>query len=411
MPAVSLTDVLIRAAGPGELFDAKVAGLSLRVSPRLVKAWTFRYRPKDGAAFKRMGLGRYPEVSLALARERAQQQRVAVAGGDDPQTTRKAKRAAERSALTCNAIADDYLERYAKAHKRSWANDALYLRAHVRPAWGDKPAKQITRADAAALLDGIAKSAPTSANRTQSILSRLFNWAIESGLLEANPLARMKKRAPEHAKERVLSADEIRVLWRALVGESSVTAALRFLLLTGLRPGEVAGLEVGEVVDIDTPARAQLEIPAERMKGGKPHIHPLAPLALALVRDQLDRAGGAHVFPSQYDRGPIARHSLSQGLKRRIIKELPAGAIRTPYPTPHDFRRTVATGLSALGIPREDRLAILGHAQGDVHATHYDKYDRIAEKRKALEKWEAHVAGIIAPRETPSNVVKIGEHR
>jgi integrase len=415
MPAIALTDALLRSATPNpkvtELWDAKVSGLCLRVLPGGVKTWTFRYRPKDSISFKRLGLGRYPEVSLALARERAQEKRVEVAGGGDPQTARKAKRDAERSALTFNALADDYLERYAKAHKRSWANDALYLRAHVRTAWAEKPAGRITRADAAALLDEIAKFAPTSANRTQSILSRMFNWAIESGLLEANPLARMPKRARERAKDRVLSSDEIRVLWQALDGASSVTAALRLLLLSGLRPGEVAGLQAGEVRDIDTPARASLEISASRMKGARPHVHPIASMALALIRRQLDRATGqAHVFPSEYDRGPIARHSLSQGLKR-IIKALPFDAIRPPYPTPHDFRRTVATGLAALGIPREDRLAVLAHAQDDVHATHYDKYDRLAEKRAALEKWETHVAEIVAPRKTPSNVVKIGVRR
>ena len=415
MPAIALTDALLRSAAPGskanEIWDAKVSGLCLRVLPGGVKTWTFRYRAKDSISFKRLSLGRYPEVSLALARERAQEKRVEVAGGADPQTARKAKRAAERSALTFNTLADDYLDRYAKAHKRSWANDALYLRVHVRPAWAEKPANRITRADAAELLDGIAKSAPTSANRTQSILSRIFNWAIELGLLEANPLARMPKRAREHAKDRVLSADEIRALWRALDGDFSVTAALRFLLLTGLRPGEVAGLEVGEVVDVENPARARLEIPASRMKGGRAHVHPIAPMALALIRLQLDRgAGQAHVFPSEYDRGPVARHSLSQGLKR-IIKGLPVDAIRPPYPTPHDFRRSVATGLAALGVPREDRLAVLAHAQDDVHATHYDKYDRLAEKRAALEKWEAHVADIVAPRELPSNVVNIGKRR
>ena len=367
--------------------------------------------PENSISFKRLSLGRYPEVGLSLARQRAQEKRVEVAGGADPQGERRAKREAEGRALPFGALADIYLERYAKPHKRSWANDALYLRAHVRPVWGERPANKISRADGAALLDTIAKTAPTSANRTQSIISRLFNWAVESGLLEANPLARMPKRAREHAKDRVLSSDEIRVLWQALDGDSSVTAALRFSLLTGLRPGEVAGLEVGEVLDIENPARARLEIPASRMKGARPHVHPIAPMALALIRLQLDRAAGhAHVFPSEYDRGPVARHSLSQGLKR-IIKGLPVDAIRPPYPTPHDFRRTVATGLSALGVPREDRLAVLAHAQDDVHAAHYDRYDRLTEKRAALEKWEAYVAGIVGPNEAPSNVVKIGARR
>ena len=412
MPVTTLTDALIRTAAPPEklteLWDTRVAGLCLRISPGGIKTWTFRYRPKDSISFKRLGLGRYPEVGLAKARERAEEKRVEVSGGADPQGQRRAKRTAERSALTFNALADDYLERYARAHKRSWANDALYLRAHVRAAWGDKPANRITRADAASLLDAIAKTAPTSANRTQSILSRLFNWSIEFGLLELNPLARMPKRAKEKAKDRVLSAEEIRALWGALDGGDSVRAALRLLLLTGLRPGEVAGLAIEEVVDIDTPARARLEIPADRMKGGRAHVHPLAPMALEIVRAQLDRAieGQLHVFASEYDRGPIARHSLSQALKR-IIKALRADAIRPPYPVPHDFRRSSATGLAALGISREDRLAVLAHAQDDVHGRHYDKHDRFAEKRRALQAWESHLAKIVGPTPQADNVVKL----
>jgi integrase len=414
MPSVLLTDALLRAAGPGEklteLWDTRVSGLCLRISPGGVRTWTFRYRPKDLMSFKRLSLGRYPEVSLSLARQRAQEKRVEVAGGADPQKERKAKRAA--SALTFDSLADDYLERYAKPHKRSWTNDALYLRAHVRNVWGQRPANRISRADAAALLDAIAKAAPTSANRTQSILSRLFNWAVESGLLEANPLARMPKRAKEKAKDRVLTHDEIRVLWAALNDDGSVPAALRFVMLTGLRPGEAAGATIAELADIDNGARARLEIPGSRMKAGRANVVPLAPMALRIVRAQLDRAveGQEHLFPSAFvDKGPVARHSLSHAL-RRVIERFPdAKAIRRPYPTPHDFRRSVGTGLAALGVPREDRLAVLAHAQTDVHAAHYDRYDRLAEKRRALEVWEAYVADIVSPApKTADNVVRPG---
>jgi integrase len=286
----------------------------------------------------------------------------------------------------------------------------------VRPAWGERPAKGIGRADAAVLLDTIAKAAPASANRTQSILSKLFNWAVDSGLLEVNPLARMPKRAKETAaKDRVLAPDEIRVLWSALDGDGSVAAALRFVMLTGLRPGEVAGAAIAELADVDNAARARLEIPAARMKAGRAHVVPLAPMALAIVRAQLERAvdGQAHLFPSAFaDRGPVARHSLSQGLRRIIEALLPdRTVVKRPYPTPHDFRRSVATGLAALGVAREDRLAVLAHAQDDVHGVHYDKHDRFAEKRRALEAWEAHLADIVGPAKTADNVVKLGGAR
>ena len=162
-----------------------------------------------------------------------------------------------------------------------------------------------------------------------------------------------------------------------------------------------------------TAARARIEFPSARMTGGRAHVHPLAPMALAIVQQQLERAVDRqeHVFASEFEgRGPIARHSLSQGL-RRIIKALLDADIKRPCPTPHDFRRTVATGLAALGIAREDRLAVLGHAQDDVHGVHYDKYDRLAEKRRALELWEAHVAEIVGLTPEKDNVVKLGGAR
>lgn len=414
MPRVALTDVFLRNLKPEaklvEYWDTQVRGLCLRISPSNVRAWTFRYRPKAGVAFPRLPLGRYPEVSLKEARKRAEQRRVEVSGGGDPQADRRSKREAERTALTFGQLADAYLERYAKVHKASWQQDDLYLRVHVLPSWASKAADKISRADAAALLDKIAQTAPTSANRTQSIISKLFNWAIDSGLLTTNPVARMKKRAAEAAKDRILSPDEIRVIWRALddapLGDGTADA-LRFLLLTGQRPGEVAGIATEEVVDLEKEDGARVEIPAGRMKTRRPHVVPLAPTALEIVRRRIVKNGEAapsHVFASRYaERGPLARHSLSQGL-RRLIDGLPSetpesatiSRIKSDPPTPHDFRRTVATGLSALGVRREDRLAVLAHSAGDVHATHYDKYDRLAEKRAALEAWEKKLCSMIA---------------
>lgn len=424
MPSAVLTDAMLRSLAPGEklteYWDARVAGLCLRISPSGIRTWTFRYRPKDSSSFKRLGLGRYPEVGLAEARRRAEAKRSEVAGGADPQGERKARREADRRSLTLERFAAEYIERYAKPNKSSWRNDDLYLRAHVIPTWGAKKAKSIGRADAAALLDKIAKTAPISANRTHAVARKLFAWGVESGLVEANPFAGLTRRAKEVPKTRVLSPDEIRKLWGALE-DDDISAALRFLLLTGLRPGEAAGAAIAELVEVENGTRARLEIPAERMKARRQHIMPLAPMALAVVRRQLDRAttDQAHIFPSRFaERGPIARHSVSQYLQR-VIAALPStgpdadtvARLKADPPTPHDFRRTTATGLAALGVPREDRLAVLAHAQSDVHGVHYDKYDRLAEKRRALELWERRIEEIIAPQALAANVVKIGGHR
>jgi integrase len=342
-------------------------------------------------------------VGLADAREHANRLKVEVATGADPQRERMAKRAAAANAFTFDRLAQRYLDEYAKPRKASWRNDESYLK-RPREAWGERDAATITRRDAIDLLDEIKRAAPVSANRTHSVLVTLFNWAVEDQLLDATPIAGLKKRGVERAKDRTLSDPEICVLWRELEAANGmmddVALALRVLLLTGQRPGEVAGARRQELVDLDDPAKARWEIPPERMKGRRPHVVPLAPMARKLFRSAIERHQGDGVFGSRFSsRDTLARHSLSRALQRAIARldrrDKVAGSLIDNPPTPHDLRRTVATGLSKLGIAREDRMAVLAHVVGDVHGTVYDKYERLKEKRAALVAWERHVATLI----------------
>lgn len=406
MPKKLITDAFLQSKpAPGEYWDSRISGLCMRVSPAGRRTWSLRYRPKGSTSFRRLSLGLYPELGIKQARERAEAARVDISGGADPAgkiTEKKAIEAASKGSF--NDLADAYLERYAKAHKKSWAQDDMLLRAHVRPQWGDKASNSITRANAAELLDKIASASPTSANRVQTVLSKLFNWAVDSGTLSGNPVARMKKRAKEKPKDRILTAGEIQILWSALDSgiSANIAACLRFLLLSGLRPGEAAGAAMNEIKDIANPAKARLEIPAKRMKGDRPHVVPLAPMALDIIRGQCANAvkGQDYIFASNfYDRGPIARHSLSQAIRRLIdgleSEDESAASLKSNPPTPHDFRRTLATGLAALGVVREDRLAVMAHIQSDIHGKHYDHYDRLKEKRAALSLWESHIKSLI----------------
>lgn len=164
-----------------------------------------------------------------------------------------------------------------------------------------------------------------------------------------------------------------------------------------------------ELIHLDRPADARWEIPAERMKARRSHVVPLPPLAREIILRQLasnDHRGEGFVFASRFaDKQRLARHSLSQAVKRVIAALSPGGsdgatirALRAKPPTPHDFRRTLATRLAEFGIPREDRLAILAHSWGDVHGSHYDRYERLREKRVALEAWDRHVAELLGLR-------------
>jgi len=420
LPTELLTDARLRAAAPPpagilELWDTKTSGLCFRVMPSGVRSWSFRYIPATGAKLRRATLGRYPQIGLADAREAAEALRARVRGGADPQAEWRAARDATRQSgvtLAFDALADLYLERYAKRRKASWKNDELYLRAHVRPAWGPRDAALITRQDATRLLFAIAEKAPVSANRVRSILMQVFAWAVDTGLLSETPMLGVKKPHKEgRGKTRTLRDDELRVLWQALdnAGLAAGTiAALRVLILLGQRPGEVAGMARDELVRLGDAREAAWEIPPERMKARRPHVVPLPPFARGLVEAAMaSRNGtageGGFIFASRFaDRQRLARHSLSQAL-RRVIDGLEAvgedaeavARLKADPPTPHDLRRTLASGLSRLGIPREDRQAVLAHVHDDVHAV-YDRYERTREKRIALEAWERHVSAVLA---------------
>jgi integrase len=386
-----------------EIWDGKIAGLCLRISPNGRGSYSIRYRPKAGTGLRRVTLGSWDDLRLGEARERAAVIRGEVAGGADPQARQRESRQAAATALTFDKLAQRYLDEYAKPRKSSWANDVLYL-ARPRAMLGDREAKGLLRRDFIGVLDSIKVTAPVSANRTQSILVTLLNWASDEDppLIDINVLAGARKRAVETPRERSLSDDELRIVWNSITQShlsDSIRSALLCLTLTGQRPGEVVGAHRSEFFDLDN-ANARWEIPAERVKSRKPHLVPLCPLVISIVKPLVkDRRPDDGVFASRYgDRKVLARHTLSHAL-RRILETLPDGeqtaALKLKRPTPHAFRATVATGLSRLGISREDRLAVLGHSFGDVHARHYDHHERAAEKRAALLAWENQVRAIV----------------
>ncbi|MCJ2051264.1 tyrosine-type recombinase/integrase [Methylobacterium sp. J-070] len=416
MPVVNLTHTYVTGltAKPPperlEVWDAKTPGLCLRMGTNGSGTWSFRYRPKVGGGYQRVTLGRLADLTLADARERAARHRVTVADGGDPQRELKARKSAADSILTFGVLADRYIEEYAKPRKSSWKNDEGYLR-RACGAWGKRAASSITRRDAINFLDGIKKVAPVSANRTQTVLVTFFNWSVEEGHLEVNPIAGLRKRSVEVAKDRVLSDREVRVLWTALARSEGmsrdVADALRFLLLTGQRPGEVAGILQSELYELDRPGEARWEIPAERMKARRLHVVPLPPSALQILQEAIERrrmdGDRLRVFSSRFvARDTLARHSLSQAM-RRLIANLEqeerdgdaVASLQEKPPTPHDFRRTVGTGLARLKVVREDRKAVLAHVEDDVHGRHYDLYERLAEKRAALEAWDRHVGSVV----------------
>jgi integrase len=415
-----LTDAFLRGLkapsdGRLEYSDAGCAGLSFRLTAGGAASWNFRYRDPITRRTTRATIGSYPTIGLKVARAKADELRKA----DDPGA---AKREARRGAATktFEHLTSRYLEEHAKRHKRSWRSDERNLQKHVLPRWKSRAYASITRADVIELLEGIVASGRlTLANRIQSLVSRVFSFAIDADLLTTSPAFRLKRRGVERARKRVMSDDEIRLFWPRVV-ETPATwrtgQALRLGLLTATRVGELAGMSRDEIENIHDAEKALWIVPGERTKNKLPHAVPLAPAARAIVLELLATLAPVerYLFPHRTRPGtPMPATSLSNAMTRlgvAIGGEGGSEAHKTWRADPiqaHDARLTLNTRASALGVPKEIRDRLLNHApaKSDTERRNYNAYDFLPEKRRALAQWDSTLAAILSPR--PADVIPI----
>jgi integrase len=417
--AKALTDTLLRsipAPGQGrtEIADLKATGLAFRVTSSGARSWSFRFRDPKSGKTARATIGPYPAVPLSLARQRADAMRTQVATGENPVEARRRERRTAAT-KTFQALADRYLNEHARRHKRSADADERNLKLHILPKWKTRRFEEITRADVIELIEGlVADHKPTLANRVQALISSIFSFAMDAELVKGNPCARLRRRGVETVKRRVLTDDEIGIFWQGITQKpvsERVGLALRFVLLTGVRPGEAAGMALREIQNIEELGAAKWIIPAERSKNGRAHLVPLSDLtrqtvcaALRLASTNQTQTGPdpktdiEHVFPSPSVKGsPITEHALAVAMARfaKNLRATKENSWTKDPPTPHDLRRTAATRLAAMGIPKEDRDAILNHTPRDVGKKHYDLYEREREKRSALTAWSEAILLII----------------
>ena len=179
-----------------------------------------------------------------------------------------------------------------------------------------------------------------------------------------------------------------------------------------LLDGGRAGLRKSELIDIDDPRSAMWRLPSARSKNGREHVIPLAPLAVSIVKEALSLAasgvGSDYVFQSPRNDQPITAHALAVAMARvakrlgsdaddgnEIVETAAMDAWRNEPPAPHDLRRTAATRMRALGISSDDVKRVLNHAPTSVLGRHYDYYDALPEKRRALETWPRELKRII----------------
>jgi len=424
-----ITDNFLRtlkppAIGRIEINDISCRNLQLRLTANGIATWSLRY--SFHGKIKRVKLGHYPSVTLKQARKKADEQRGKIdEGQDDPAVVaRLAKQAKLNEALdrrTFGYLAERYLREHSKRHNRasSFEENRRNLEKHLLPYWSTRPFADIKRPVVIERLEQIIGAGHHSAaNRVHALVSKIFSFAIEVGLLEAHPIAGLKKRGKERAKERVLSDDELRLLWTRIVEtpvSQSTGLALRLALLTGMRSSEVAGLRKDELHDLDDKAAAALVLPPERVKTKQTLALPLPSLLLDTVNEALSLVPeeSEFVFPSTVDGSPIEGHSLGTAMRRfgdaLTDGDGPGAKIwRKEYPTPHDLRRTLCTRLGMLGCADSLIERIANHTPQSVNRKHYNMHRYDAEKRQALEAWARELQAIVSGKKAASNVVRMG---
>lgn len=383
MPRMRFTDRALRAIKPVgatqvDCFDAQLPGFGIRVSPSGRKTWIVMYRA--GRRLRRMTLGTYPQVGLADARRYAKQVVGAAARGEDPASEKQAERIAD----TFGELAVVYLEKHAKRRKKTWREDERILERELLPHWRNRRAKSISRRDVREVVEAVvARGAPIHANRIFALVRKMFNFAMQQDIVEVSPCIGLGQPAPNRQRDRVLSEAELHSVWMSLDGlDPMMSASFRLRILTAQRGVEVLSMRWADI-DFES---GWWTIPSSVAKNGRSHRVPLTRLGRRILAEvKLRRADAVWVFPNPRRTGPIKSAQKAVERLRATTGVSFAG---------HDLRRTAASHMTGLGIPRLTVAKILNHAEQGVTAI-YDRHSYDREKREALDRWAQHVQDVI----------------
>jgi integrase len=404
--------------GEDKIKDIREArGFGIRVFPSGEKTFFFRYQFEGKKKY--LNLGRYPDISLKDARDEHSKAGKLLEKGIDPIRAREDDAAQRQQMPTIQELYKEYMARHSRPNKkeRTWKEDERNFEKDILPYWKNRKADSITRRDVTILIDRILdRGAPIAANNTFERVRQLFNFAVERGTLEHTPCFKMKSPTPKVPRDRHLSETEIRTFWANLESAAmteEIKRALKLILLSGQRPGEVIGLSTTEI------AGRWWTIPAERSKNGKPHLIYLTDLALELIggKDGYIFESPRPIKPIKENEVPRAKPMDENALARAVRNNCPNNVDAPPeeqvenklgveFFRPHDLRRTCATHLAALGFADEVIDAVLNHVKkGVIRTYNLHRYDR--EKQLALEAWERKLIAIVSAVQPTGKVIPI----
>jgi integrase len=411
-----------------ELPDGAQTGLYLVVHPTGRKTWAVRYRfrgkpqkltlpPPDPGQPER-------QATLLEAREAAQAVLRAIANGQNPAAEKRSEQevASEAAALAERDLfrvqAQRYIDGRLKPRIRSWPEVERLFRLHVSPKWGERRVQDLAKRDVLELLEALVESGtPILANRIFANLRALFRWLVEKDVLTASPMTGLRMPAPETSRDRVLSDDELPLIWRAAETLGApFDNFVKLLILSAARRNEAAEAQWSEF-DL---AEKAWRLPAARTKNKRPHTLPLPAATLALLAKvpKIDKC--PYLFSGTGKTAISGFAKLKQRLDDAILKQqrrLAEEAGRDPEKVEplaawglHDLRRTAASGMARLGIAPHVIEGALNHASGQVSglAAVYNRYSYDAERANAFGLWAEHVARVVEGKAKPTaNVVPL----
>jgi integrase len=385
-----LTDPYIRGFETDkrlEIFDTIKSGLALRVSPSGYKSFFFRYRYKGKN--RRFTIGNYPSVSLRKAREKADELRVEVQKGGDPQGELQKKKK-EAIPKTISELAEIFEKEYVnKKLKPSTQKTYMSRVRKIVSAFGDFTLDELSRSEVKFYLKRLAEKQSYNANRVQAIFSKMYSFAVEEEFTSNHPLRNLSKFGDEEVREVNYYADDIRQIWNIIEEANEPSRSLyKVLLMTGQRLGETSRMKWE---DIDT-VNALWIIPRDETKGGRTHVVPLTRM-VSEVLEKLHVITGDKTYVFSSPNLDDSYFNSVGTLVDKIREEKNLEDFRT-----HDLRRIVATNMQRLSIDFMHIGKVLNHkgmAREYTVTSRYIDYDYLEEKKAALQRWHTELQRII----------------
>lgn len=373
MPKKKLTDLTVKAlplptTGQVDWWDTEMKSFGCRCSQGGTKTFILKQQNR------RLTIGRYPYITLQQTRNEARR--------------KIALKYIPAAAMPTQDAVQLYLENR-KSHYKP--------RTHYQVAWNlktyfafQKPLHTITAHDLTRIIEPLS---PSAGNHAFNIMKTFLNWCVSRQYIETNPIAGTKQPFKEKARDRLLTDEEVRLIWQESYNHNSFGVIVRLLLLTGQRLNQVTSLQAKWL------ARQTIVFPANIMKGNSEHVIPLASHAMRTIQAHIASQSGTqginnfpsphstmpYLFPNHTGDKPFSNLSTSMAKFRT--------ALPVAHFTLHDFRRYVSSTMSKLKVPIDITEMLLAHTTGSRSTIQriYDRDARVPQMREALERLEHHL--------------------